>query len=164
MSNLRSPIEKLPKDSFHVVVFSLLLEYFPAPYQRWLCCQKARKLLMKNGLLVIITPDSHPQHRNAPMIKSWRTAIESMGFVRWRYVKQDHLHCMAFRKVPQPRDRDRHLVGDATPDMLYIPQDFSDETADNSSGGAPAYTSADEEFFRQTVHELPRAFSDEEFE
>ena len=33
LNTLHSPIETLPKDLFHVVVFSLLLEYFPSPYQ-----------------------------------------------------------------------------------------------------------------------------------
>ena len=34
------------------------------------------------------------------MMRSWKTAIEALGFRRWRYVKLDHLHCMAFRKLP----------------------------------------------------------------
>lgn len=59
LGTLRSPIERLPRSSFHAVVFSLLLEYFPAPYQRWLCCVKAHQLLQEHGLLVIVTPDSH---------------------------------------------------------------------------------------------------------
>ena len=33
------------------------------------------------------------------MMRSWKTAIEALGFRRWRYVKLDHLHCMAFRKL-----------------------------------------------------------------
>ena len=40
LHNLPRTIEKLPGETFHVIVFSLLLEYFPSPYQRWLCCQK----------------------------------------------------------------------------------------------------------------------------
>ncbi|KAK3589494.1 hypothetical protein CHS0354_030617 [Potamilus streckersoni] len=124
-SSLKDPIHKLPRESFHVLVFSLLLEYFPAPYQRWICCQKAWDLLMYDGILVIITPDSHQQHRNALMMKSWKKAIESMGFNRWRYVKQEHLHCMVFRKIVKKEKKD-NLISDITPDMLYIPQDFND--------------------------------------
>jgi hypothetical protein len=41
---------------------------------------------------------------NAPMIKSWKKAIESLGFVRWHYIKLKHLHCMAFRKVQLERE------------------------------------------------------------
>lgn len=59
LGSLRSPIHRLPRCSFHTVVFSLLLEYLPSPYQRWLCCTKAHELLQHNGLLVIVTPDSH---------------------------------------------------------------------------------------------------------
>jgi hypothetical protein len=59
---------------------------------------------MVNVLLLIVTPDSHKQHRNAPMIKSWKKAIESLGFVRWHYIKLKHLHCMAFRKVQLERE------------------------------------------------------------
>ena len=44
----------------------------------------------------------YSQHRNAPMIRSWRTALEALGFSRWRYVKLEHLHCMAFRKLDPP--------------------------------------------------------------
>ncbi|CAH1264785.1 BMT2 [Branchiostoma lanceolatum] len=123
--SLRSPLERVPREIFHVVVFSLLLSYFPSPYQRWICCQKAHELLALNGLLLIITPDSSHQGRNAAMIKSWRKAIESMGFQRWRYGKDRHLHLMAFRKVSRDT-RNNLLTNDATPDMLYIPQDFNE--------------------------------------
>lgn len=59
LQSLRSPVESLPGCSLHAVVFSLLLEYLPAPYQRWLCCFQAQRLLQCHGLLVIVTPDSH---------------------------------------------------------------------------------------------------------
>ncbi|XP_041350485.1 S-adenosylmethionine sensor upstream of mTORC1-like [Gigantopelta aegis] len=162
VNNLRDPIEKLPRDIFHMVVFSLLLEYFPSAYQRWLCCQKAHSLLTINGLLLIITPDSKTQHKNAGMIKSWRVAIESMGFVRWRYVKQEHLHCMAFRKVAKP-ESDNCLVNDVSPDMLYIPQDFNDLGHDDAilSHYSP-FTAEDEDYFRSTMSELPALGSEDD--
>ena len=117
-------VRTLPAEVFHVVVFSLLLSYFPSAVQRWECCLKAYRLLLTNGLLLIVTPDSSHQNRNAAMVKSWKAAIESMGFVRWKYVKQTHLHCMAFRKVAQCHFYDQN---NASPEMLYIPQDFKEE-------------------------------------
>lgn len=165
LSNLKSPIEKLPECSFHVVVFSLLLEYFPSPYQRWLCCQKAHKLLMINGLLLIVSPDSHQQHRNAAMVKSWKRAIESMGFNRYRYVKLEHLHCMAFRKIKNAADDDEvnSIVGDIHPDMLYIPQDSNElETGSEQSFMHDIFSVDNEEFFRKTINELPIDLSDDE--
>jgi len=123
LHNLPPTITRLPKQSFHVIVFSLLLEYFPAPYQRWICVQKAHDLLMTNGLLIVITPDSAPQHKNQGMIQSWRTAIEGLGFQRCRYEKQTHLHCLAFRRISSPSSL--NLISDVNPDMLYIPQDFT---------------------------------------
>lgn len=153
LKNLKSPVDKLPKCSFHVVVFSLLLEYFPSPYQRWICCQKAYELLMVNGLLLIVTPDSHKQHRNAPMIKSWKKAIEEIGFIRWRYIKLEHLHCMAFRKI-QKEEETSLFVSEITPDMLYIPQDFHD-VDEMESVFSCQYTEDDEKFFMESVGELP---------
>ncbi|KAJ8302342.1 hypothetical protein KUTeg_021329 [Tegillarca granosa] len=153
LKSLKSPVERLPKDSFHVVVFSLLLEYFPSPYQRWICCQKAYELLMINGLLLIVTPDSHQQHRNASMMKSWKIAIESLGFIRWRYIKLEHLHCMAFRKIFNPGEQSLFLSG-ITPDMLYIPQDFHDITDDMDSIQKIQFERSDE-FFVETINELP---------
>ncbi|XP_067683648.1 S-adenosylmethionine sensor upstream of mTORC1-like isoform X1 [Haliotis asinina] len=162
VSNLRDPIERLPRQIFHVVVFSLLLEYLPSAYQRWLCCQKAHSLLMLNGLLLIVTPDSHQQHRNAAMMKSWRVAIESMGFQRWRYIKLDHIHCMAFRKVEKP-DTGHCLVEGVSPDMLHIPQDYNNAGLETSlfSHSVP-FTTEDEDFFRQSLQELPHIASDDE--
>lgn len=117
-------VKILPSELFHVVVFSLLLSYFPSAFQRWECCRKAHQLLRPNGLLLIITPDSSHQNKNAAMMKSWKTGIESLGFVRWKYEKQTHLHCMAFRKVA-PCHSSNYGNGDA--EMMYIPQDFQEE-------------------------------------
>jgi len=167
INSLRDPIEWLPEESFHVVVFSLLLEYFPAPYQRWLSCEKAWNLLMYNGILVIVTPDSHKQHRNSAMVKSWKTGIESLGFQRWRYVKQEHLHCMVFRKVPITEEdkRQRFLKG-ITPDLIYIPQDFHDdpEKYDNESASTEfGFCDQNEQFYHNHAQfELPLANSDSE--
>ncbi|KAJ8411277.1 hypothetical protein AAFF_G00172830, partial [Aldrovandia affinis] len=122
---LRSPIDALPGELFQVAVFSLLLSYFPSPYQRWLCCEKAHALLALHGLLLIITPDSSHQNRHAPMMASWRVAVETLGFRRYKYVKFPHMHLLAFRKVSLTTSGD--LVSRNYPEMLYIPQDFSVE-------------------------------------
>ncbi|KAG9342284.1 hypothetical protein JZ751_016786 [Albula glossodonta] len=120
---LRSPIDALPAELFHVVVFSLLLSYFPSPYQRWICCKKAHELLALHGLLLIITPDSSHQNRHAPMMASWRIAVETLGFKRYKYVKFSHMHLLAFRKVSLKTSSD--LVSRNYPEMMYIPQDFN---------------------------------------
>ncbi|XP_064633044.1 S-adenosylmethionine sensor upstream of mTORC1-like [Lineus longissimus] len=115
---LKSPVTQLLRMSYDVVVFSLLLEYLPCCKQRFTCCQKAWDLLRLNGLFLVITPDSHRQHRNAGMIKSWKQCLEGIGFQCIRYLKQEHIHCMAFRRLEYGSERREQ------PDMLYIPQDF----------------------------------------
>lgn len=123
LRQLHNPIDSLPAQLFHVVVFSLLLSYFPSPYQRWICCKKAHELLELHGLLLIITPDSSHQNRHALMMRSWRVAVESLGFKRYKYVKYSHMHLIAFRKVCLATTSD--LVSRNYPEMLYIPQDFN---------------------------------------
>jgi hypothetical protein len=160
INNLKDPIEWLPRESFHVVVFSLLLEYFPAPYQRWISCQRAHELLMYNGILVIVTPDSSHQNRNASQMKSWKIAIESLGFKRWRYIKQEHIHCMVFRKIElTDKDKQESFLKGITPDMIYIPQDFHNVPNNCSASDDDAtspYSYEDEQFYREHIlHELP---------
>ena len=108
---------------YDVVVFSLLLSYFPSPEQRLQCCVNAHKSLRLHGLLLIVTPDSSHQNRHAGLMKHWKETIEALGFHRWRHEKNTHLHCMAFRKVtlkegglrgaglPIPQDRDEGEEG-----------------------------------------------------
>ncbi|KAL2094063.1 hypothetical protein ACEWY4_011375 [Coilia grayii] len=136
LQQLQSPIEALPAQLFQVVVFSLLLSYFPSPYQRWICCKKAHELLDLHGLLLIITPDSSHQNRHAPMMRSWRVAVESLGFRRYKYAKSSHMHLLAFRKVSPTTSSD--LVSCNYPEMLYIPQDFHgpEQEEEEADGGA----------------------------
>ncbi|XP_032242095.2 S-adenosylmethionine sensor upstream of mTORC1 [Nematostella vectensis] len=127
-----SSITHLPASSFQVVVFSLLLSYFPTPIQRWDCCLKAHQLLSVNGILIIITPDSSHQNRNAAMMKSWKLGIESLGFIRWKYVKQTHVHCMVFRKVSPCHTKDKTTKVLHVPEMLYTRQDYTGNDSDDS--------------------------------
>ncbi|XP_023227298.1 probable methyltransferase BMT2 homolog isoform X2 [Centruroides sculpturatus] len=114
-------LTELSECTFDVVVFSLVLEYLPAPKQRFVFCQKAWKLLKYDGLLLIVTPDSKKQHCNAPMMKKWRLALEHIGFQRIAYEKQRHMHCMAFRKLfVESNDK----TDDDIIQLLSIPQDF----------------------------------------
>ncbi|XP_070559505.1 S-adenosylmethionine sensor upstream of mTORC1-like [Ptychodera flava] len=161
LRNLNDPIDTLPKECFHVVVFSLLLSYFPSPYQRWICCQKANQLLQKNGLLLIITPDSSHQNKHTSMMKSWRRAIESMGFKRWKYVKYMHMHFLAFRKVSSAESS--LIMGDANPEMLYIPQDFHD-TAEECifTDAFSRQSDSDDQSIKDAFSELPNSTDEEE--
>ena len=106
------------EQSFDVVVFCLLLSYFPHPAQRLKCCSNAHKVLRMHGLLLVVTPDSSHQNRHAALMKQWKSGIEGLGFSRWKYNKEEHLHCMAFRKVTNVT----YMCADDD-DQLIIPQD-----------------------------------------
>ncbi|XP_055929631.1 S-adenosylmethionine sensor upstream of mTORC1-like isoform X2 [Argiope bruennichi] len=111
------------EESFDIVVMSLVLEYLPAAEQRAIFCFKAWQLLQLYGLCIIITPDSKSLHHNAPMMKSWKTAFEKIGFKRVKYEKLTHLHCMAFCKMYMTSSVDISSCKSLS-DLLYIPQDF----------------------------------------
>ncbi|XP_060100862.1 S-adenosylmethionine sensor upstream of mTORC1 [Heteronotia binoei] len=156
LKQLKNPIDSLPGELFHVVVFSLLLSYFPSPYQRWICCKKAHELLGLNGLLLIITPDSSHQNRHAMMMKSWKIAIESLGFKRFKYSKFSHMHLMAFRKTSLKTTSD--LVSRNYPGMLYIPQDFNSiEEEEFSNYSCYVRSDAEDEQLAHSFMELPDA-------
>ncbi|KAM4677315.1 S-adenosylmethionine sensor upstream of mTORC1 [Discoglossus pictus] len=162
LKHLKSPIDNLPAELFHVVVFSLLLSYFPSHYQRWICCKKAHELLALNGLLLIITPDSSHQNRHAMMMKSWKIAIESLGFKRMTYSKSSHMHLMCFRKTSLKTTSD--LITRNYPDMLYIPQDFNSAAEDEYC--SPCYTRSEieDDQLAYTFSELPEASFDSDSE
>ncbi|XP_034983447.1 S-adenosylmethionine sensor upstream of mTORC1 [Zootoca vivipara] len=156
LKQLKNPIDSLPGELFHIVVFSLLLSYFPSPYQRWICCKKAHELLVLNGLLLIITPDSSHQNRHAMMMKSWKIAIESLGFKRFKYSKFSHMHLMAFRKISLKTTSD--LVSRNYPGMLYIPQDFNSiEEEEFSNNSCYIRSDAEDEQLAYSFVELPDA-------
>ena len=127
--SLGNSLQHIKAGSFDIVIFSLLLSYFPSTQQRLQCCINAHKALCLHGILIIITPDSSHQNRHAGMMKSWKQCIESLGFHRWKYIKDIHLHCMAFRKTRINVDYGSCL---ASHHMLHIPQDSHDEPATES--------------------------------
>lgn len=115
-------ITALQSESFDVVVFSLLLSFLPLPQYRLEFCCRAHRLLILHGLLLIITPDSSHQNKHATMMKDWKMAIETIGFHRWKYFKDTHLHCMAFRKTSASRLSYESIIENENY-HLHIPQD-----------------------------------------
>lgn len=139
-------VSQLTTDSFDTIVFCLLLEYLPSPEQRYACCEKAYNLLKNGGLLLIITPDSKHVGANAKFMKSWRHVLSHLGFMRIKYEKLPHAHCLAFRKCfykevatrwasLQKFSKDDQLFRSET--KMFIPQDFTagikEETVDSGT-------------------------------
>lgn len=128
IESISNPCTKLPKQYFNIVVFSLLLEYFPSSEQRLKCCKHAYDVLKDNGLLFILTPDSKHATANSGMMKSWKLALASLGFWRTSYQKLKHLHCMSFRKCIDPQVPKHWLSNQQCQklpeELMYIPQDF----------------------------------------
>ena len=73
---------EMSRDSFNVVVFSLLLSYLPCTEQRLKCCVNAHQVLQPHGLLLVVSPDSSHQNRHAALMKQWKHCIEDIGFHR----------------------------------------------------------------------------------
>lgn len=133
--------QTLPLSSFDIVVFSLFIEYFPLPQQRYSCCEKAYNVLKPGGLLVIITPDSSHASYNSALMKNWKISLSSLGFWRIKYEKLTHIHCMIFRKCflkQIPRNWLYSLNNTKNvKDLIMIPQDSknynkTNETIDSS--------------------------------
>ncbi|KAL1502430.1 hypothetical protein ABEB36_007571 [Hypothenemus hampei] len=120
-------IKQIAKNHFHIVVFSLLLEYLPSPLQRLKCCLNAYEVLKSEGLLAIISPDSKHVGSNSKIFKSWQYVLSNHGFIRIKYEKLPYLHCMLFRKVPNKfvakRWAEMH-EGQEFFKEIFIPQDF----------------------------------------
>lgn len=144
-------VTELYECTFDVVIFSLVLEYLPAPKQRFTFCQKAWKLLKYNGLLLIVTPDSKKQHCNAPMMKKWKLALNHIGFQRIAYEKQRHMHCMAFRKLFDQSNTDTNDIID----LLSIPQDFHHYADDDFCEEQKERTEEENENILTCFTELP---------
>lgn len=126
-------IHQLPANFFDSVVFSLLLEYLPCPKQRYICCRNAYDVLKSGGILIIVSPDSKHVGANAKLMKSWRYALSGMGFMRIKYEKLRHIHCLVFRKcvckdvairwskLQHFSEDDKRYVSET---KIFIPQDF----------------------------------------
>lgn len=136
----KSEITTFEKQSFDVVVFSLLLEYMPSSDQRLQLCRNAYDILKYEGLLIIITPDSRHVGANAKLMKNWRYVLAKMGFSRIKISKLSHITCMVFRKCLQEEVAQRwgelHKESYMT-DELNIPQDFRifEDTKDDLAEG-----------------------------
>ncbi|XP_003693759.1 S-adenosylmethionine sensor upstream of mTORC1 [Apis florea] len=133
ISNDKYQVLQLPEKNFQVVVFSLFLEYLPCPKQRYICCKKAYDLLQTGGILFIISPDSKHVGANAKIIKSWRYVLSKLGFMRIKYEKLRHIHCMIFRKCMFKNVAIRWATLQKLPQndplylndiSIYIPQDL----------------------------------------
>ncbi|XP_074644910.1 S-adenosylmethionine sensor upstream of mTORC1-like [Tubulanus polymorphus] len=158
LASLGSPVLELRAGAFDAVVFSLLLEYLPSPRQRLTCCLNARRLLSFNGLLLIVTPDSNHVNKNSAMMKSWKTALESIGFRREKYVKLEHVHAMAFRKIDDRVSVDDgvEISDEALSQLLFIPQDNNSTANDDDDDEGECGTETGEETYDFTLdEELP---------
>ncbi|XP_020292607.1 probable methyltransferase BMT2 homolog [Pseudomyrmex gracilis] len=126
-------IYQLQTDTFDAVIFSLLLEYLPCPKQRYVCCKNAYNVLKSGGILIIVSPDSNHIGANAKLMKSWRYTLSKLGFMRIKYEKLRHIHCLVFRKcvckdvgvrwadLQQFSENDKRYISEIE---IFIPQDF----------------------------------------
>ncbi|KYM93517.1 PREDICTED: probable methyltransferase BTM2 homolog [Cyphomyrmex costatus] len=124
---------QLPMSFFDSVVFSLLLEYLPCPKQRYICCRNAYDVLKDGGILIIVSPDSKHVGANARLMRSWRYTLSKMGFMRIKYEKLRHIHCLMFRKcvckdvairwskLHHFDEADKKYMSET---KIFIPQDF----------------------------------------
>ena len=143
----------LPRAHFDVIVFSLLLEYLPTSDQRIACCEKAYRLLRKEGLLIVITPDSKHVGANAKLMKTWRYALALMGFQRIKIEKLQHITCIVFRQALSPEVAKRWARMHKEDYMNYkieIPQDFNDEDESDEEDSTDQ-TGADQGTERDTL-------------
>ncbi|OAD58428.1 hypothetical protein WN48_10927, partial [Eufriesea mexicana] len=147
-SNDKQEVLQLSENCFQVVVFSLFLEYLPCPKQRYLSCRKAYNLLQSGGILFIISPDSKHVNANAKLMKSWRYVLSKLGFMRIKYEKLRHVHCMIFRKCKFKEVASRWVNLQKLPQndplylhetSIYIPQDFRNESNEIKKREEKAY-------------------------
>lgn len=134
LSSDKQEILQLAENTYDVVVFSLFLEYLPCSKQRYICCKKAYSSLKSAGIFFIISPDSKHMNANARLIKSWRYVLSRLGFMRIKYEKLRHIHCMIFRKCVSKHVASRWATLQTLPEdddplyrdktAIYIPQDF----------------------------------------
>ncbi|XP_023342826.1 probable methyltransferase BMT2 homolog isoform X2 [Eurytemora carolleeae] len=141
----------LGAESFHVILFCLLLEYIPSQLARLECCEKASKVLKKNGILIIITPgteqleqspplapisDSSHQNKNSVLIRGWKQVLSQIGFAQVYYEKKQHFHGLVFRKLGEEEmalvRMENSLIPLTREEMIQrfqIPQDSNPEVS-----------------------------------
>lgn len=158
-------IHQLPVNSFHAVIFSLLLEYLPCPKQRYICCRNAYDVLKIGGILIIVSPDSKHVGANAKLMKSWRYTLSRLGFMRIKYEKLRHIHCLAFRKcacknvatrwceLQHFSEDDKKYISET---KIFIPQDFQAACVEGKQEKLDEYNETD---LASIFSELP--FDDE---
>jgi 25S rRNA (adenine2142-N1)-methyltransferase len=157
-------IHSLAENYFEVVVFSLLLEYFPCTEARFKCCENAYHVLKPGGILVVITPDSKHATANAPLMKQWRIALATLGFWRVEYEKLQHLHCMIFKKSSDPNfpklwstkelTKSKSFQSFQEPhEMMAIPQD-SNQALEEETVAFQQKIEADSDMFNELPNEL----------
>lgn len=165
--NVTGRITDLTKESFDVVVFSLLLEYLPSSKQRYTCCSNASKLLAPGGILCVITPDSKHASANSRIMKKWKFALAHAGLLRIEYEKLPHLHCMVFRKCCHPdlavqwlnsslvaENRKGTSFSDSPDQLMVIPQDFN-YYSENDSDADAVDVRDDDETIASAFADLP---------
>lgn len=159
-SDNKDEVLQLEICSFDTVVFCLLLEYLPSPEQRYSCCEKAYNLLKNGGLLLIVTPDSKHVGANAKFMKSWRHVLANLGFMRIKYEKVPHAHCLVFRKCfykevatrwasMKKSSKDDELF--QSENKIFIPQDFTTVIEEDKVASVPD----DEDTTFNLYNELP---------
>ena len=164
LSENNSALVEMPINSFDAIVFSLLLEYIPCPEKRFECCKKAYQLLKNGGLLFIATPDSKHEGANTKIINtSWKVTLAKLGFLRIRYEKLPHIHCLIFRKCFYKDAAMNQIDWKKIPKddalfssmKIFIPQDFhTSKIEENSNTEVKQFIHNDEELIT-LFNELP---------
>lgn len=144
---LRAPQPPLiSSHSFDALIFSLVLDYLPTCRQRLSACRIAHELLVCLGLLLIIEPDSSLR---ANREKSWRQALESIGFGLVSYTKVANLHCLAFRRIRsncQTTDDEFERIAQ----LFNIPQDdLNDDDDDDEEIEQKSVVVIDQDLFNE---------------
>lgn len=119
------------------------MDYLPTCHQRLSACCIAHQLLTCLGLLLIIEPDSSLRGNRQ---KSWRQALESIGFGLVSYAKVTNIHCMAFRKMnalPVMTEDESERISQ----LFNIPQDVLSDDDDESSDIEEKTVAVDQDLF-----------------
>ncbi|XP_014275148.1 S-adenosylmethionine sensor upstream of mTORC1 [Halyomorpha halys] len=149
---------QLPKESYDVILFSLLLEYLPSPRQRFVACKKAAKLLKKGGLLLILTPDSKHATANSRLARQWRLALASLGMWMLTTEKLKHLRCFTFVKAHDKRLIENWLalqeVNMPADEAIAIPQDKNPYEDFNSRETEHSRSDTDNNYLANTFSQI----------